>query len=411
MRRFVKPSGGSAPLIILLMVCMLLGFSRHAGAQSAAEPDPVADAPIHLGIFGVAPTFGITNLGVDTNVFNSTTDPRQDFTFTATPGAKVWMRTERGLLSLDGRVDFVYFATYANERSANRAATIRYEYPFMRVTPFVSYGMLNTSERPGYEIDTRARRFEGDLHVGAVVPVGSVTTLELARRQYRVAFDEDAFHEEESLKQTLDRQLDAWDLRWRQSFTVLTTWVVHVARERERFANEPNRNSNSFRVSSGFELDLQALVRGTAIVGYRKLVGADGGTLAPFSGLTANVDVAYTAPTQTRLQVLAARDVNYSFEIEQPYYVQTGWTLTGTQRVIGQWDVKFTGGRDFLDYRSLDPTNTRRDVIRRYGGGIGYDVGDDLRVGFDLLWQTRQSPRSAHDYRSFKSGVSLTYAY
>jgi hypothetical protein len=412
MRCFVTPSRGWAPLVRLLVVCvMLLGASRRGEAQEQPERDLVADAPIHLGIFGVAPTFAITNLGVDTNVFNSTVDPRQDFTFTASPGAKVWMRTQRGLLSLDGRIDFVYFATYANERSANRAATIRYEYPFLRVTPFVSYGMLNTNERPGYEIDTRARRFEGDLHVGAIVPVGSVTTLEVARRQYRVAFDEDAFHEDESLKQTLDRQLDAWDLHYRQSFTVLTTWVVNAAHERERFANEPNRNSNSFRVSSGFELDLQALVRGTAIVGYRKLEGIDGGTLAPFSGLTANVDVAYTAPTQTRLQVLSGRDVNYSFEIEQPYYVQTGWTLTGTQRVIGQWNVQFTGGRDWLDYRSLEPGNRRRDLIRRYGGGIGYDVGDELRIGFDMLWQTRQSPRSDHDYRSFKSGVSLTYAY
>jgi hypothetical protein len=412
MSRTVTPSRRSAPVVTLLIVClMLLGSSRPAAAQEEPARDPVAEAPVHLGFLGVAPTFAITNLGVDTNVFNSTDDPQQDFTFTATPGVKVWMRTERGLLSLDGRIDFVYFATYANERSANRAASIRYEYPFMRLTPFVSYSMLNTSERPGYEIDTRARRFEGDLRIGAVVPVGSVTTFEVARRQDRVTFDEDAFYEDESLKQTLDRRLDAWDLRWRQAFTVLSTWVVQASHEQERFVYEPYRNSNSFKVSSGFELDLQALVRGAAMVGYRKLEGADGGTLAPFSGLTANVDVAYTAPTQTRLQAQVGRDLNYSFEIEQPYYVQTGWTLVGTQRVVGQWDVRLTGGRDRLDYRSLDPTDTRRDLIHRFGGGIGYDVGDDLRVGFDLSWQTRQSPRSEHDYRSFKSGVSLTYAY
>jgi hypothetical protein len=271
--------------------------------------------------------------------------------------------------------------------------------------------MLNTSERPGYEIDTRARRFEGDLQIGAVVPVGSVTEIEVARRQFRVTFDEEAVYQDESLKQTLDRQLDAWDLRYRQSFTVLTTWVVHTGFERERFEYEPYRNSNSFRFSSGFELDLQALVRGTALVGYRSLAGAEGGTLAPFSGLTANVDVAYTAPTQTRLQAVVNRDLHYSFEIEQPYYVQTGFTFIGTQRLIGQWDVQFTGGRDRLDYRALDPADKRRDVIRRFGAGIGYDVGDDLRLGFDMLWQTRQSPLSERDYHSFKSGVSLTYAY
>jgi hypothetical protein len=271
--------------------------------------------------------------------------------------------------------------------------------------------MVNTSERPGYEIDTRARRFEGDLRVGAIVPVGSVTSFEVARRQFRVAFAEDAVHEGESLKQTLDRKLDAWEMHWRQAFTVLTTWVVNATREQERFEFEPYRNSNSLRLESGFDLNLHALVRGAALVGYRRLVGAEGGTLAEFSGVTANVDVAYTAPTQTRLQAMVKRDLHYSFEIEQPYYVQTGWDFTGTQRLIGQWDVQLTAGRDWLGYRSLDPTDSRRDRIDRFGGGIGYDAGDDLRIGFNLLWQTRRSPLSDRDYRSFKSGVSLTYAY
>jgi hypothetical protein len=305
----------------------------------------------------------------------------------------------------------VYFATYTNERSANTTTSFRYEYPLARIQPFVQYGMLRTNERPGYEIDSRVRRFEGDLQAGVLVPVGSVTFLEIARRRQQVSFAEDAQFGGQSLSQTLDRRLDAWDMRWRQSFTVLTTWVVHAAQEEERFKYEPYRNSNSLRVSTGVELDVLALVRGTAFVGYRRLTGADGGTLAEFSGLTANVDVAYTAPTQSRLQLAVNRDLHYSFEIEQPYYVQTGWTFTGTQRLIGRWDVKLTAGRDRLGYRSLSAEDNRRDRIGRVGAGIGYDLGDNLRLGFDMLWQTRQSPVLQRDYRAFKSGVSLTYGY
>jgi hypothetical protein len=397
--------------VLLLVLCLLLGAGRSADAQQTEAPDPVADAPVHFGIFGLSPRLAITDLGVDSNVFNSTDNPRQDFTFTATPSLKVLMRTGPGLLAVEGRVDFVYFAKYATERSANRASLIRYEYPFMRVTPFVSYSTTNTNERPGYEIDTRARRFEGDLEVGAIVPVGSITNLELSRRQLRVSFDDDATYQGESLQQTLDRKLDTWDMRWRQAFTVLTTWVVHASFEQERFEYESYRDSNSVRLESGFILNLDALVRGTAMFGYRRLTGAEAGTLADFSGLTADVDVAYTAPTQSRLQLALNRDLHYSFEIEQPYYVQTGWNLTGTQRVIGQWDVQMTAGRDWLDYRALDPTDTRRDRISRLGGGIGYDAGENLRIGIDLLWQTRRSELSARDYRSFTSGVSLTYGY
>jgi hypothetical protein len=393
------------------LVCV--AFMAPAARVEAQQPpsDPVAEAPFHLGVAGVAPAFAVTNLGVDTNVFNSRIDPKKDFTFTATPSARLWLRTQRGLLSVDGRVDLVYFATYSSERSANRAGTIRYEYPFARVRPFVSYNMLNTRERPGYEIDSRARRYEDGLRLGAIVPIGSVTTLEFTRRRERVNFNEEEMYGGQPLYQTLDRKLDAWDAIWRQPLTVLTTWVVRGAHERERFEYEPNRNSDSLRVSSGFDLSLLALVRGTALVGYRRLTPADGGTLARFSGLTAEVDVSYTAPSQTRVQTLVNRDLHYSFEQEQPYYVQTGWTLTGTQRLVGRWDVQVTGGRDHLAYRSVDQGNGRNDLISRIGGGIGYDLGDDVRMGFDMLLQLRQSPLPSLDYRSLKWGVSMTYGY
>jgi hypothetical protein len=382
-----------------------------AGAQDGPS-DPVAEAPLHLGVAGIAPSFAVTNLGVDTNVFNSTTDPRQDFTLTATPGAKVWMRTERGLLSLDTRVDFVYFATYASERSANPTGLVRYEYPFTRVRPFISYSALSTRERPGYEIDERARRFEDDFSVGAIVPAGSVSTFEISRRRDRVKFDGEAFYDGQSLKQTLDRTLNAWDLSWRQPFTVVTTWLVRASREEERFAFTPDRNSDSLRLSSGFELSQLALIRGSAFVGYRRLTSADGGTLADFTGVTADVDVSYTAPSQSRLGLVVKRDLNYSFELELPSYVQTGWTVSATQRIVGRWDVQVNGGRDRLGYRSGQSGRTvRTDRIARIGGGIGYEMNESVRIGLDMAVVWRDSPRLSRDYKSYKSGMSVTYGY
>lgn len=411
MRGLPRHASPPAPVVTRLLVCLLCVAAR--GVAEAQEPprDPVAEAPFRLGVAGVAPTFSVTNMGVDGNVFNSRDDPRKDFTLTATPRARLWLRTHRGLLSLDGQVDLVYFATYASERSANVAGTITYEYPLTRVRPFLSYEMVRTRERPGYEIDVRAGRFEGELRTGASVAVGSASGLEVTRRQERVTFDGDAVFGGRALNQTLGGTRGAWDVRWRQPLTVLTTWIVDVARERERFAFEPYRNSNSVRISSGFELGLFALVRGQAFVGYRRLVGADGGTLARFSGLTADMDVSYTAPTNSRIQVVVSRDVRYSFELEQPYYVQTGFTLAGTQRVFGRWDLQVTGGRDGLAYRSVHPGSGRHDRMGRLGGGIAYEAGENLRIGFDVLVQRRYSELAPRDYRALKSGVSVTYGY
>ena len=86
------------------------------------------------------------------------------------------------------------------------------------------------------------------------------------------------------------------------------------------------------------------------------------------ANFTDNVNVAYTAPTQTRLGVSVNRDIQYSYEERNPYYVQTSWTATLTQRITGRWDGQLTGGQDRLGYRFIVPTvDSRTDTIGRFG--------------------------------------------
>jgi hypothetical protein len=393
---------------VMRSVCVaLMAMTLRAEAQER-RGDPVAEAPFRLGPAGVAPSVALSNLGVDGNVFNSTTDPQKDFTVTATPGARVWLRTERGLLSLEGRADLVYYATYTSERSMNPFGSIAYEYPFLRVRPFVSYSVLNSKERSGYEIDLRIRRVEDTVRAGGVFPIGSVSAFEVARRHDRIKFDEDV-DVDGPVSQTLDRTRDAWDAQWRQELTSLTTWLVEAAHEQERFDFESRRNSDSVRIRSGFELNPLALIRGKALIGYRHLRSAEGGTLAEFSGMTADVNIAYTAPSQTRVELAVTRDLHYSLHVDQPYYVQTGLTVVGTQRVFRQWDVRVTGGRDLLDYTSVNGGDGPHDRISRIGVGVGLEIRDDVRVGFDVSLQQRLSPLETRGYRAYKSGVSVTY--
>jgi hypothetical protein len=405
------------PYVLVVSFVFLLGSSTALAQQ---QPDPVAEAPIRLGVVGLAPRFSITNLGVDTNVFNSVTDSQRDFTFTGSPSLDLFMRTQRGLLSVSGRVEFVYFNKFDSERAVNGGGSAQYEYRFNRVRPFVRFGGLNTRERPGYEIDVRARRVETDLETGVDLRVASKSYVALSGRRRQVDYDGDAVFGGRPLNQALNRTLEAVDLTWRQNLTVLTTWVLRASGERERFEFDERRNGDSARVTTGFELGRFALIRGNAFVGYRRLVGAEGGTLPEFSGVTADVDVSYTAPSQTRLALGVNRDVEYSFEIATPYYVQTGWTATLTQRITGRWDVQLTGGRDRLAYQASDPTPQapgpgvvadRLDRIDRVGGGMGYTFGEDMRLGFDVISYQRQSDVIGRDYRTLRAGASVTYGF
>jgi hypothetical protein len=44
-----------------------------------------------------------------------------------------------------------------------------------------------------------------------------------------------------------------------------------------------------------------------------------------------------------------------------------------------------------------------------YGGSIGYHVGPDLRVAFNVDQQIRRSEVSSQRYRGLRYGISATY--
>jgi hypothetical protein len=390
---------------------LALRVSSSAFAQQAPTNDPVASAPIRVGAVGIAPRISLSNLGVDTNVFNEVSDPKRDFTVTVSPGSDFWLRTGKGLLTVSGAVELVHFNKYQTERSVNSNASGLYEVRFNRVRPYASASTLNTRQRPGFEIDARARHYETDFHLGTDVRVLSKGSARIDFRHLNYSFAGEEVFNGRALNQELNRTLRAADLGWRHRLTALTTLVARVSRETERFEFENARNSDSVRVSTGVELGRLALIRGSAFLGYRKLTAADGGTLPGFSGLTSDIDVSYTAPTQTRLGIAVDRDIQYSYEQATPYYVQTGWTGTLTQRVVGRWDVQLSGGRDRLSYQATNPRDARRDFVGRYGGGVGYTLGEQIRTSFDVNSFYRSSDVPGREYGGIRAGVSVTYAY
>lgn len=397
-------------LTFALHALLVLGLASAAAAQ---DPDPVAEAPIRIGIFGVAPRLAITSLGVDTNVFNEADDPREDSTVQASSGAEVWMRAGRGLVTANAGVEVAYFKEYDSERSIGAAGSVRYEHRFNRLAPFVSYAASNTRQRPGDEIDVRARAIAGTLRGGFGLRLGTKAEVALGAQRETLDYDDDVEFGGRRLRQALNRTRDAVDLSWRQRLTVLTTWVVRASTERERFEFSRERNGDSIRVATGVELGGFGPFRGHAFVGLRHLTSIEGRTLPEFTGVTADVDVAYTAPTRTRLDVHLRRDLHYALAPLAPYYIQTGVRGTLTQVVTGSWDVQLHGGHDGLQYRSAVTRNGdgRIDRIERLGGGIGYQLAPELRVGIDVESFRRRSEVPGRGYRGVRAGLMGNYSF
>jgi hypothetical protein len=107
--------------------------------------------------------------------------------------------------------------------------------------------------------------------------------------------------------------------------------------------------------------------------------------------------------------------VRYSYDLAQPYYVQTGMTLELAQQLFGPVDVIVRGGTAKLAYRNsvgvVLPAPDRADRVNTYGGGMGYHLGKSVRVGFNADRTHRNSPVVSRQYTRLTYGGSLTYDF
>jgi len=165
------------------------------------------------------------------------------------------------------------------------------------------------------------------------------------------------------------------------------------------------------RLETGFDLTPFALISGRGRVGYRALNGHS--TTPDYSGLVATVAAGSTIKRRTRVDVAAERDVNYSIEAAYPYFLLTGATVVATPRLTRRWDTQARFGVQRLAYRGeegmSDLLRNRIDRLRVIGVGVGYRLGRDMRIGFNVNRERRASPVQRRDYLGYRTGISVTY--
>lgn len=398
-----------------MLVASLVATVSAQTAPVPVEPDP-EQVRLKIGPLWLNPTISLRNMGVDTNVFNDPPDqnPKRDFTLTMEPTTQLWLRM--GPTWLSGTIDeqIVWFQKYANQRSANTRYQGAWRVPLNRLAFTVNGAFLKTRERPGFEIDERAQRTE--KRVDAIVEIRTLsrTFVGLRAAKAKVDFDKGAVFRDGNLSRELNRTAVSYGLTARHQLTPLTDLVFEASRQEERFAVSPLRDSDSSILSIGLKFDQFALIKGAANVGFRDFRPLQPG-VPVYKGATASVDLTYTILGVTRLGVQATRDVNYSSNVNQPYYLLTGISGSLAQQIFGPLDVVARIGAQQLDYRdraiAAIERVSRTDTIRSYGLGIGYHLGKELRVGVNVDRQKRRSPLVDHRYEGLKFGTALTYGF
>jgi len=412
---------GSSRLFAAVVGLVALASVAPAEAQN---PEP-AQAPVRIGPLALAPTFRLTNVGHDDNVFNVNADnnPTSDVTAQATPIVEGWLRTPRVRATGRGQFDYFYYRQLTNLRSLDTDAVARVELLVNRFTPYVEGSLLNSRHQNGYEIDIYARRRDDSARGGVVIRLTPKTSFDVYTRRFRSAYESDAVpgstdlvHALSStdLAHALNRTGTIAGLGVAYKLTPLTTLGLFVEQEQDRFEFSSSRDTNSYRVMPTVEFNPRALISGRASIGFRR-VEFPSGSAPEFQSSVATVDLIYHVRARTDVAIGVRRDLDYSYLDTQSDYVSTGVATTVTQRIGAGWDLRGTLGRYRLGYQRRAIGGLTTDFPSETGINYGMEVGYELgrtRIGFNVDHYERDSDAAVgRVYNRLRVATSATYAF
>jgi hypothetical protein len=403
---------------VSLVIARLGAFACVFAAATcfAQTPEEVRrEAKMHWGVFYITPRFAVEEFGVDTNVFRNA-DAKRDFTFTVAPAAAASVPFgRRAVVTTNIGSDVVYYQQFTSERSINPDVNVRSTAFLGRVEPFAEFGYLRSRQRANQEIDTRSLRRELTSTAGAVVRLGGRSSVELSGQSWQVKYDASETFNDVFLQETLNRSAQRFAVEGRYDATPLTTFILRTESVADRFAVSPLRNADSLAIVPGVMFKPRALVSGSAHVGFRRFKPSSV-SLQPFSGAVVNATLSYTLQGMTRFTVAATRDLTYSYERVQPYFVVDGLSVAVRRKVVGAIDVSGSvqryryGYRDLLLPGGVSADLSRVDTLRGWSAGLGYRIGNAMRAGVAVTFQERtSSSERLRDYQGNRFITSLDY--
>lgn len=386
-------------------------FAQGPLTTDFGETDPATFA-FRLGPVLATPGLTVREIGVDTNVFDEPEDPKRDFMATVTPDLNLFLRVGVLRVTAASAADFTYYREYAEERAVSRQVRLRTDLLLGRLRPWATGAYVQTRDRLNEELDRRAPRTGVEYGAGVGFEISPKTRIYVSGARTGTEFRDGEVFQGVDLTEAFNRTSEQAQGGIEISLTPFTTLTLTGGVHRDVFDGAPLRDSESRAAGLVLEFSPEAVIRGQLRVGYRDFQPEDP-ALAPFQGVTASGGLAFTLLGRTRVEVGGSRDVEYSFEDEEGYFVQSGVDLTVTQRVLGAWDLQVRGGRRWLDYtRPTEGAGRRQDRVDAIAAGIGYNLRDRSRVGLQWEYTERGAPlRPDRRYDRQRIYGSWTYEF
>lgn len=370
---------------------VLLGGALLTPAPVAAQiTAPREAAQIELGPLSLYPSLQIVDAGFDENVFNDGTEPQRDYTMTVASRMLGVIRLGSNELLLQSGNDYVWFREFASERSSNAQYAARFNLSASRFKPFVGAEHIRTRTRRSPEIDARARRVDRLVLAGLGFDLTPRTSLTASVQANDTAYEEGERFRGVALDQALNRSGRKADAGVRYAVTALTTMAVTAGYEEETFEASHIRDVKRYTVGPTLEFSPEAAIRGRLVTAL-ELFKPEDPTLGEHTGMAYQATLNWSLYGRTAFDLGAGRNISYSYQDTEPYYLLTHVRLMVTQPIA--WRFELHGGInwDHMAYRwhrgggAALGESDRVDTLTGGTGGIGILIGRGfhLKVGLE----------------------------
>jgi len=385
-------------------------------ASDVRAQEPEKDGRFITGPLAWTPMFELRDIGVDSNVFNTPTNPKEDVT--ATARSQVDSVLKLGLLraTTSGSLEYNYFDRYASQRGFNRRVATHFEMPALRFSPDVSASWARLKDRSGNEIDIRTPRtdlaYAGGVQARLTSKLSVIATAGREKSTYDPGL---TFHDVEVARQ-LNRETTMVKVTARVALTPLTSLSIDGTAAHDDFPFKPAAATDNGRVDARFEFAPDAVIRGAASVGYHSMQpyyrNTARSTAAAHSGITSSVDLGYTLLGITRFNGRFSRDANYSLYVNQPYYLSTAGGLQILQRLFGPFDLDLRGSVENLDYPQNETEAAHLDTADTFAGGLSIRVSSQAVLSLLYDKSERRSPLGPEfGYQRRRVYSTMTYGF
>jgi hypothetical protein len=378
----------------IVLFVATLAISAPARAQGLLDNGLPTESPeaarYAAGPFAISPSVLLRELGIDTNVFDEHENPKRDYVVSVVPTVDIFGAFGLVRTALTSSTDFTWYSKYASERDIGSTARGRVDVLPSRLRLTVGAGYVQTRERPSLEIELRAEREQRELWGGFGFEISPVARVYATAHQMDLRFEGDEIYRGTSLRDALNRREEAIEAGVAVSVTPFTTLLVSARRTHDRFVTDVRRDSDSQSARAELSFAPDAIIQGRVNVGYRDLKPADP-AVSRFRGVTSGAALSFTGFWRGRMELEASRNVSYSYDVNEAYYVGTDVVGTYTQRVVGAVDVLTRGGVGTMDYGRRDGVDDRVDSMRTLAAGVGYNFNHGGRLGMTYEYQTRNS--------------------